>query len=101
MDQPKVQLASLLRFVVSHEGQEKVRTVQKHEAVVGRSSAEHPADLDLSHDTNVSRRHARIWQQGSVYCIEDLGSKGGTMVNGIEIKGLGQRPLPPVGAVVE
>ncbi len=101
MDKPKVQLASLLRFVVSHEGQEKVRTVQKQEAVLGRSSAEQPVDLDLSQDTNVSRRHARIWQQGGAYWIEDLGSKGGTLLNGIEIKGAGKRALPPVGAVVE
>ncbi len=101
MDQPKVQLASLLRFVVSHAGQEKVRTVQKQEAVIGRSSPESPADIDLSLDTNVSRRHARIWLENGTHWVEDLGSKGGTLVNGIEIKGLGQRPLPSVGAVVE
>ena len=32
-------------------------------------------------ETKVSRRHARIWREGEVYLIEDLGSVNGTLVN--------------------
>jgi len=35
-------------------------------------------------DRQVSRRHARVFWTGDQYCIEDLGSKNGTHVNGQE-----------------
>jgi serine/threonine-protein kinase len=41
-------------------------------------------EVDLSHfdpETKVSRRHARIWRDGEIYLIEDLGSVNGTVVN--------------------
>lgn len=36
-------------------------------------------------DRQVSRNHARIFWDGSAYAIEDLGSKNGTHVNGVDI----------------
>jgi hypothetical protein len=38
-------------------------------------------------DRQVSRKHARIWQEGGHYVIEDLESKNGTFVNGQELTG--------------
>ena len=38
-------------------------------------------------DPEVSRRHARLFVQGSSYVIEDLGSTNGSMVNGQRIVG--------------
>ena len=41
-------------------------------------------EVDLSNfdpETKVSRRHARVWRDGEVYLIEDLGSVNGTAVN--------------------
>ncbi|NKQ35607.1 MAG: FHA domain-containing protein [Chloroflexi bacterium] len=44
---------------------------------IGRSAAN---DIVLN-DPEVSRHHARILRQGSIYSIEDLGSTNGTFVN--------------------
>jgi len=46
--------------------------------VVGRGEE---ADLVLQDDL-VSRRHARLWQEGGELLVEDLGSTNGTFVNG-------------------
>ena len=43
-------------------------------------------EVDLSRfdpHTKVSRRHARIWRDGDVYKVEDLGSVNGTVINDI------------------
>jgi hypothetical protein len=34
------------------------------------------------HDSGVSRRHARIFMRGGRHCVMDLGSAGGTLLNG-------------------
>jgi len=54
-----------------------------------------PMDVDLAPDTNVSRRHARIWFEGEVWWIEDLRSKNGTWIDDNNIKGRGKRRLRP------
>jgi ABC transport system ATP-binding/permease protein len=46
--------------------------------VIGR---EHTCDVPIF-SGYVSRRHARLSQQGSAYLVEDLGSRNGTFVNG-------------------
>lgn len=51
-------------------------------AVVGRSS---DCDIVLA-DTNVSRRHARIFPAADGWAIEDLGSTNGLRVNGREVR---------------
>ncbi len=53
---------------------------------IGRSGE---CDISLS-DRQVSRFHARIIWQGDRYQIEDLGSKNGTHINGMEV----QSPTP-------
>ena len=43
-------------------------------------------EVDLSRfdpHTKVSRRHARIWRDGDVYKVEDLGSVNGTVINDV------------------
>jgi hypothetical protein len=48
-----------------------------------------------------SRRHARIvWTPAQGFAIRDLGSTGGTRVNGREIKGSGDQPIH-LGDVIE
>ena len=51
---------------------------------VGRSSA---ADLCFPEDTGLSRVHFAFEPQGDAWCVQDLGSKNGTYVNDIVLKG--------------
>jgi predicted component of type VI protein secretion system len=55
----------------------------KPEMLVGRES-----NMDVViKDPEVSRKHARVFMQGSSYYIEDLGSTNGTSINGQRISG--------------
>jgi|GEM_PF-5217177 len=56
-------------------------------ARIGRDPAE--CDLVLT-DPRVSRRHARIWIEGGILLLEDLGSTAGTLVDGEPV----ERPRP-------
>ncbi len=56
--------------------------------VVGRGEE---ADLRLG-DATVSRAHLAIEPWGAGYRVRDLGSKGGTFVNGVQVT---EAPLPP------
>jgi len=51
--------------------------------VIGRSAS---ADVSIS-DRFLSRRHARLYRNGDDWLIEDLGSRNGTLVNGVRISG--------------
>jgi hypothetical protein len=62
-------------------------------AVIGRTR---PADIVVSEPT-VSAQHCRLVLSGSRWCIEDLGSSNGTIVNGERI---GQRRELVTGDVV-
>ncbi|NJN94032.1 MAG: FHA domain-containing protein [Anaerolineales bacterium] len=53
--------------------------------IVGRTWRDQPVDLDLTPDNTVSRRHARLSQAKGVLWLEDLGSTGGTWINGQRI----------------
>jgi len=56
--------------------------VKQRRVVIGRSR---DCDIQLS-DTNVSRRHAELRQEGASYWIIDLGSTNGLEVNGKRVK---------------
>ncbi len=56
--------------------------VKQRRVVIGRSR---DCDIQLA-DTNVSRRHAELRQEGASYWIVDLGSTNGIEVNGKRVK---------------
>jgi pSer/pThr/pTyr-binding forkhead associated (FHA) protein len=56
--------------------------VKQPRVVIGRSR---DCDIQLA-DTNVSRRHAELRQEGASYWIVDLGSTNGVEVNGKRVK---------------
>ncbi len=68
--------------------------------LIGRSHGADPVDLDLSSDSRVSRRHARITWENGKFWIEDLGSRHGTVLNGKEIKEAGKQLFELGGEVV-
>jgi len=62
--------------------------LQKDSNLVGRTDplSNIFPEVDLSRfdpHTKVSRRHARIWRDGEVYKVEDLGSVNGTVINDV------------------
>ena len=58
------------------------------EIVIGRHEGDIDVDVDLNFrfDRLVSHRHARIWIKDGVCWIEDLGSRNGTLVNGLAME---------------
>lgn len=58
---------------------------QAESILIGRLWRSQTVDLDLSPDNTVSRRHARLSREDNEYWLEDLGSTGGTWVNGQKI----------------
>lgn len=61
----------------------KTFPLDKPELVIGRDAS---ADIVIN-DPEMSRRHARVYLQGSYYIIEDLGSTNGTSINGQRLMG--------------
>jgi DNA-binding CsgD family transcriptional regulator len=82
---PAKRLIPLPMFVVTSEGQlrSRVLVVDGDELVVGRRSE---SDLHLP-DPHVSRAHAVVRRHSGAVWLEDLGSTGGTFVNGEQVTG--------------
>ncbi|HWB71056.1 MAG TPA: FHA domain-containing protein [Egibacteraceae bacterium] len=82
---PAKRLTPMPMFVVTSEGplRGRVLTVQGDEQILGRRET---SDLRLP-DPHVSRAHAVIRSQRGAVWIEDLGSTGGTFVNGTPVTG--------------
>jgi diguanylate cyclase (GGDEF)-like protein len=60
----------------------RVHVVTTDSVVVGRGTG---CDLRID-DTSLSRQHCRIRRTNGAYFVEDLGSRNGTMVNGLRIQ---------------
>jgi pSer/pThr/pTyr-binding forkhead associated (FHA) protein len=80
---PARRLTPLPMLVVTSEGPLRghVLVIDDDELVLGRRAS---SDLVLS-DPHVSRSHAVIRRQSGAVWVEDLGSTGGTFVNGEQI----------------
>lgn len=61
----------------------KVYPLDKGEMFLGRDLS----NEIVINDPEISRRHARLFTQGTSYVIEDLGSTNGTFVNGQRLMG--------------
>lgn len=57
--------------------------LESNEIIIGRDTQ---SDVVVN-DTEVSRRHSRLFLQGRGYVLEDLGSTNGTFVNGQRLMG--------------
>ena len=66
-------------FLTTGDGTDIIRkiSVDRPEMVIGR----HPECEIVIDEGAVSRRHARLFEEGGHYCVEDLQSRNGTLVN--------------------
>jgi transcriptional regulator with GAF, ATPase, and Fis domain len=70
------------KIIVEDDGKRKEHTFDQVDITIG--SAEDNS-IALTDDT-VSRNHCRIYQAGTSYLVQDLGSTNGTFVNQVRIK---------------
>lgn len=78
-----------IRVTAWREGWASTADLER-ELVVGRTRPGASVDLDLSPDSGVSRRHARLFlDEVQGLWIEDLGSSNGTFVGAEDIRGKG------------
>lgn len=82
---PAKRLVPLPQFIVTSDGplHGRVLVVSADEQVLGRREG---SELQLE-DPHVSRAHAVIRRQAGLIVLEDLGSTGGTYVNGEPVTG--------------
>ncbi len=76
-------LTAQLLVIGTHDLEQPSFRLEKEENLVGRRDPQSNIfpEVDLSKydpQTKVSRRHARIWREGSEFMVEDLGSSNGT-----------------------
>ncbi|SVD61621.1 uncharacterized protein METZ01_LOCUS414475, partial [marine metagenome] len=75
----------MLEFEIEQDGEVRDVVLDTTEVVIGRHNENRDVGLDLTPDDLVSRVHARVWVEGSAVMLEDLGSSGGTLLNGSAI----------------
>lgn len=68
-------------YVEPAQGEPFEFALQGDEIVIGRSSG---CDLTIP-DRFLSRRHARLRRQGDDWLLEDLGSRNGTLIDGVPV----------------
>lgn len=68
--------------IVPPDGAPEERALEGEELVIGRAS---DCDVAIS-DRFLSRRHARLFRRDEEWLVEDLGSRNGTVVNGVPIE---------------
>src|SRR3981081_1752444 len=89
-----------MRIISSYLGAQRNWETSEREITFGRLGQKSPSVLDLSPDNKVSRLHGRIWQENGSYWIEDLNSGRGTLLNNVEIKGLGKKTVQAGDVIV-
>src|ERR1700675_2200006 len=82
-----------MRIICSYRDAERTLEVAHNDFVLGRDHENSPLLLDLSPDTKISRVHARVWKEDNLYWIEDHHSSHGTLLNDVEIKGMGKQMI--------
>ena len=72
----------MIEVEIKHDGEVRTVMLEHDEIVIGRRNEMREVQLDLTPDESVSRVHARAWLAGDKVFLEDLGSSGGSHVNG-------------------
>jgi serine phosphatase RsbU (regulator of sigma subunit) len=82
--------------ILSADGKSRVVPLEDGKRItIGRSSA---SDLCFPDDNGLSRQHLAIENSGGVWSLRDLGSKNGTVLNGVKVTS--PMPLKPGDRIV-
>src|SRR3954447_17835615 len=71
-------------FIQGSDGQHKTYQLASDRVTLGRSST---TELCFADDAGLSRQHMALERDGDDWTVQDLGSKNGTQVNNIPLKG--------------
>jgi serine/threonine protein kinase len=85
-----VRIPGRARLLLGKSERKKVIPIARFPAILGRADPrrQQKPDIDLApYDTkrSISRLHARIWYEGGLFYIEDLGSVNKTMLGELEL----------------
>lgn len=72
----------MLKLVWNYKGMETELFPEGQSFIIGRPARDHRPPVSLGLDLRVAARHAKVWQQDGAWWVEDLGSAGGTFVDG-------------------
>ena len=72
----------MIEVEIEQGGEMRTVLLEHDEIVIGRRNEMREVQLDLTPDELVSRVHARAWLAGDKVFLEDLGSSGGSYVDG-------------------
>jgi transcriptional regulator with PAS, ATPase and Fis domain len=85
---PADQLSGVLLILGAFHGPELEASLLPiaHDVAIGRGRPDHSADQWRVDDARVSRRHARLTNEAGAFFLEDLGSRNGTWVDGVNLR---------------
>jgi transcriptional regulator with PAS, ATPase and Fis domain len=79
-------LAPPVRWRLRGAREAVIGRADRRDTILHRKAKDH-VDLEIIlDDAKLSRRHARLVVDGPHWCVDDFGSKNGTLVNGVPVK---------------
>ncbi|MBM4287161.1 MAG: FHA domain-containing protein [Deltaproteobacteria bacterium] len=82
---PKEEKGVKLRFIFIRGDHQPIDATLSKSLIIGRTDGE--CDVVIKDDKEVSRKHCELFLEDEAVHVIDLGSKNGTMVNGVPITG--------------
>ena len=76
----------MIRVKWNYRGFDSESFSDEPDFIVGRLAGQFKPQVALNVDLQVQARHARIWQDGGQWWVEDLGTRHGTFLNGERLK---------------
>ncbi|MGB0579326.1 MAG: adenylate/guanylate cyclase domain-containing protein [Limisphaerales bacterium] len=76
----------MINVITVFQGRQSQSELDADDVVIGRSIGDSKPDLALDFDEQIASRHLRVWLRDGATWVDDLGSPGGVLVNGLKIE---------------
>lgn len=83
----------MIKVHADYKGLKSETFIHREDFFIGRLAGEFRPEVALNLDLRVAGKHARVRRRGARWWLEDLGTQGGTFVNGERLTG--SHPLTP------